>query len=93
MVYFPCLTSGVSPRRRTALRKAILPASKDAKKPEKRARFVGDKLLVKGHFVTPNTSQRAYDMPGEHEYLHYYVCVDGCCTSCDNIITFNTLQT
>ena len=31
-------------------------------------------------------------MPGEHEYLHDYVCVDGCCTSCDNIITFNTLQ-
>ena len=31
-------------------------------------------------------------MPGEHEYLHEYVCVDGCCTSCDNIITFNSLQ-
>ena len=31
-------------------------------------------------------------MPGEHEYLHDYVCVDGCCTSCDNIITFNTFQ-
>ena len=31
-------------------------------------------------------------MTGEHEYLHDYVCVDGCCTSCDNMITFNTLQ-
>ena len=25
--------------------------------------------------------------------MHDYVCVDGCCTSYDNIITFNTLQT
>ena len=40
-------------------RKALLPAFKDAKKQGKRARFVGDKLLVEGHFVTPNTSQRA----------------------------------
>ena len=40
-------------------RKALLPAFKDAKKQRKRARFVGDKLLVEGHFVTPNTSQRA----------------------------------
>ena len=40
-------------------RKALLPAFKDAKKQGKRARFVGDKLLVDGHFVTPNTSQRA----------------------------------
>ena len=40
-------------------RKALLPAFKDAKKQGKRARFVGDKLLVEGHYVTPNTSQRA----------------------------------
>ena len=40
-------------------RQALLPAFKDAKKQGKRARFVGDKLLVEGHFVTPNTSQRA----------------------------------
>ena len=32
-------------------RKALLPAFKDAKKQGKRARFVGDKLLVEGHFV------------------------------------------
>ena len=31
-------------------------------------------------------------MPREHAYMHDYVCVDGCCTSYDNIITFNTLQ-
>ena len=40
-------------------RKALLSAFKDAMKQGKRARFVGDKLLVEGHVVTPNTSQRA----------------------------------
>ena len=40
-------------------RKALLPAFKDAKRQGKRARFVGDKLLVEGYFVTPNTSQHA----------------------------------
>ena len=40
-------------------RKALLPAFKDAKRQGKRARFVGDKLLVEGQFVTPNTSQHA----------------------------------
>ena len=40
-------------------RKALLSVFKDAMKQGKRARFVGDKLLVEGHFVTPNTSQRA----------------------------------
>ena len=54
--------------------KALLPAFKDAKRQGKRARFVGDKLLVEVHFITPNTSQHAYDMPGEHSYMHDYVC-------------------
>ena len=40
-------------------RKALLPAFKDAKRQGKRARFVGDKLLVEGQFVTPNSSQHA----------------------------------
>ena len=40
-------------------RKALLPAFKDAKRQGKRARFVGDKFLVEGQFVTPNTSQHA----------------------------------
>ena len=50
-------------------------AFKDDKRQGKMARSVGDKLLVEGHFVTPNTSQHAYDMPGEHSYMHDYVCV------------------
>ena len=33
-------------------RKPLLPLYKDAKKPGKRARFVGDKLLVEEYFVT-----------------------------------------
>ena len=33
-------------------RKSLLPQFKDAKKQGKRARFVGPKLLVEGHFVT-----------------------------------------
>ena len=54
--------SGISvqiPKEWQDRRKALLPAFKDAKKQGKRARFIGDKLLVEGHFVTPNMSQRA----------------------------------
>ena len=36
-------------------RKALLPFYKDAKKRGKRTMFVGNKLLVERHFITPNT--------------------------------------
>ena len=51
----PPLVSGVSeqiPKEWQEKRKSLLPQFKDAKKQGKRARFVGPKLLVEGHFVT-----------------------------------------
>ena len=39
-------------------RKSLLPQFKEAKKQGKRARFVGPKLLVEGHFVTTGVPSR-----------------------------------